>query len=345
MIADPRVRAEAVRPAVAAPPSRARGRARSAAAVSPAPTAGLRHDRRGRLGEFLAGHATHHQHGTAGTARASCGTDADTAPPPTGTGAACRPRSIWTRRRRPALRRRPHRRRAVHVTGPGRAATAARASGTRTRARSRVGGASTPRIKPGERFLMSPTDPTVTLTRAAERHRHAHDRGGRVRRGRRPAARLRVRARVRPRADDADDAGQPLRAAALETSGARRRARPVRADAGRPAAVPRAAAAWSSTRSPRTRQPLTWGGTLVITTFGGGRIEISLDVAAGRHHRGARLDLPGARRARDPRRDGDACSVMSVRPRARTASTGSAGSTIALRSSDPGSRVLVGSGP
>ncbi len=30
-----------------------------------------------------------------------------------------------------------------------------------------------------------------------------------------------------------------------------------------------------------TRQPLKWGGTLVITTFGGGRIEISLDGLQG----------------------------------------------------------------
>lgn len=29
------------------------------------------------------------------------------------------------------------------------------------------------------------------------------------------------------------------------------------------------------------RQPLNWGGTLIITTFGGGRIEISLDALQG----------------------------------------------------------------
>jgi uncharacterized protein involved in tellurium resistance len=136
------------------------------------------------------------------------------------------------------------------------------------------------RIKPGERFLMSPTDPTVTLTRLQS-----------------GIGTLTLEAAVSDEVGDlrlgcAYELASDLELTMQMTQGNRfappHSKRPVLV--GGHDRFERVQVDLRQCRSLRrmivyafseTRQPLKWGGTLVITTFGGGRIEISLDALQG----------------------------------------------------------------
>ena len=133
------------------------------------------------------------------------------------------------------------------------------------------------RIKPGERFVMTPTAPTVTLTRLQSGigtltvEAAASDEVGDLRLG--CAYELSNDLQMTMQMTQGNRFGPPHSKRPVLVGG-RDRFERVQVDLRQCRGLRRLIVYAFSEK----RQPLSWGGTLIVTTFGGGRVEVPMDV-------------------------------------------------------------------
>jgi len=136
------------------------------------------------------------------------------------------------------------------------------------------------RIKPGERFVMSPTAPTVTLTRLQSGigtltiEAAASDEVGDLRLG--CAYELANDLQLTMQMTQGNRFAPPHSKRPVLVGGHDRFER-VQVDLRQCRGLRRLIVYAFSEK----RQPLKWGGTLIVTTFGGGRVEVPMDVLEG----------------------------------------------------------------